>query len=535
VRETRPPALVVTGPDGKLVHRVERMGVFNPHVVRRALLEVLRRHPRWRPAPARPGPDLRAAVLDAAACGDVEEALRRLARAAPEDAWARAAAVRLAAARGPLEEAEAAARALPDGPESRALLAEVLLRRGRPEEVVALPGLEADEAGRAALAFALERLGRPADARPHWSALLASAKAGPLAARARLRLATDGPRAAEWETLDEGASDATSGTTLGPAGGEAAAVRWLLAQQEPDGTWRGPRGPHVDDGVTVARTALCARALRAWREAADRSAVEDALRRAHGAVDRWSDAPKPAVWDLTYALDLLLERQAEAPSEGLRRRVRALLSSLASLEHGGGWTYTGPARLHTFNTAPVLLLLVRARDLGFEVDPARLERAAAFLARNRVGKSSVFHYGTTMEHMSGERGKTDAKSTAMRSALCELALHVAGAEKGTRRLEVAVDLWFDHQASARATQKIFESYVDVTNLQDSYRYFFGTRYAARAIAMLPEPKRARLGPRLAKVVRDAQEYDGSFVDSQATGKASSTALALLALAEVRAP
>ena len=100
-----------------------------------------------------------------------------------------------------------------------------------------------------------------------------------------------------------------------------------------------------------------------------------------------------------------------------------------------------------------------------------------------------------MEHMSGEAGKTDTKSTCMRSALCELALHAAGAEKGTKRLDAAVDLWFDHQASARATQKIFESYVDVTNLQDSYRYYFGTWYAARAIARLPEAKRKKAAAR----------------------------------------
>jgi hypothetical protein len=50
---------------------------------------------------------------------------------------------------------------------------------------------------------------------------------------------------------------------------------------------------------------------------------------------------------------------------------------------------------------------------------------------------------------------------------------------------------------------------------------------------LPEAKRKKLAPRLAQVVRAAQEVDGSFVDSQMIGKPSSTALALLTLAELR--
>ncbi|MHC4493362.1 MAG: hypothetical protein ACYTDU_17270, partial [Planctomycetota bacterium] len=62
---------------------------------------------------------------------------------------------------------------------------------------------------------------------------------------------------------------------------------------------------------------------------------------------------------------------------------------------------------------------------------------------------------------------------------------------------------------------------------------FGTYYAARAIRLLPRAARTDLARKLtARILRD-QEVDGSFVDSQMVGKTSSTALALLTLAQLR--
>jgi len=92
----------------------------------------------------------------------------------------------------------------------------------------------------------------------------------------------------------------------------------------------------------------------------------------------------------------------------------------------------------------------------------------------------------------------------------------------------------DGAARQRSTVKIFESYVDPTSMQDSYRYFFGVWYAARTISLLPEKKREKYAKRLRDAIRPLQELDGSFADSLMIGKASSTALALLALAELRA-
>ena len=534
VRETRPPALLIVTPEGKLLHRMDRIGVFNPHHLHRTLLHLLGKGARLQGPPPRPDADFRTAVLELAASGSLEQARRRLASAPAEQAgWAAVMRARLDASEGKVKEADTALAALMPSPERDALLAEVRVRSGRFGDVAAMPGL-AEGRGRIALAYALVRLGRSDEAMVLWSRTLAAEPQGPVAARARLHLAIDGPRAREWETLESDTSDPLSPSTVRGTGGEAPAVRYLLGQQAGDGSWKDPRGAPGPNDLSVPRTALCVCALRAWRTTVSEPGLDDAVRRGTDYVDRWSDAPTSQVWSLTYALHLELELLAESPSPDRRRRAEALLAALGTSEHDGGWSYTAPPRLHTFNTAPILLLLARAKELGLAVGPAQIERAVKFLQRNRVPKTRIFHYGTTMEHMSGEKkGATDVKSTCMRSPVCELALHAAGAEADTSGIAEAIDLFFEHQASVRATQKIFESYVDVTSLQDSYRYFFGAWYVAQGILRLPEARQRKPAQRLDQLLRAAQEIDGSFVDSQMVGKSSSTALALLALAQVR--
>lgn len=530
-RETRPPAIVFATADGKLLHRVERMGVFNPYLVHRILLAVLRKNPKYLAGGLPPeGAEPRAAAEQLAAGGDFDRARKRLDKAGGAP-WTVLARARMDAIEGNLTAAEAAVRGVAADAERDRLLREILVRLGRCEEVAAMAKPE-DAASRAALAYALGRLRRADEARAVWEEVLRAPGHEGLAARARLHLAEDGPLAREWETLEEHPALALPGTTVGGQGNDVSAVRYLLSQQAPDGSWRDPRAAQGFD-LSVPRTALCVCALRAWREAAGKEA-DDAIAKGVAYVTAWSAAPQERVWDLTYALHLELELHAESPSPEGARRIEGLLAALGRIEHDGGWTYTGPPRCHTFNTAPILILLARARELGLAVDEERMARAARFLERNRLGRGSLFHYGTTMEHMTEEKGPKAEKSSCLRSPLCELALRAAGFEKDGRGLARAIDLFLEHHASARATQKIFESYVDVTNMQDSYRYFFGVYYASRGIRLLPEKQRRKLAAELDAAVRACQEIDGSYVDSQMIGKASSTALALLALAELRA-
>jgi hypothetical protein len=402
---------------------------------------------------------------------------------------------------------------------------EAHLFAGRHAEAAAALDGSKDARDRFHLACALSRLGRGDEARAIWTEL-ASAR-GPWGARARLRLDPRAPEAREWESVQpfEGVDPLVPTTEEGP-GEVGPAVAYLLDQQRDDGSWPDPGNRFLVAErftLTVPRTAACVSALRAWRGQHGGARVDAAIEKGTAFVrSRWDGLDQ--VWHLTYALHLAVEL-------GDKEAMERLAKALGAIEHDGGWTYTGPQRLHTFNTAPILILLCEAKARGAGIDDAMIARAAAFLEKNRLGKRTVFHYGTQMEHMTPKGPPGDA-SSCFRSPLCELALHAAAPDRGLKRIRDALDLFFEGLPGARSTTKIYESYVDPTTLQDSYRYFFGTYYAARAIRLLPDAERKPLAEKLRKTILGHQEIDGSFVDSQMVGKTSSTAFALLALAEL---
>ncbi|MHC4954458.1 MAG: HEAT repeat domain-containing protein [Planctomycetota bacterium] len=402
---------------------------------------------------------------------------------------------------------------------------EALLRAGHYEEAANALGKvkNPDDRNRFYYAYALDMIGKPGEARTIWGRLAQGQ--GMWAARARLHVDPKGPYPREWITLRDFAEvDPLIPTTEQGKGGVKAALGYLLAQQGVDGSWGDTSNRFnmpAKFSLAVPRTAACVSALRAWRKAHPGKAMDAAIERGTAFVrKRWSE--QTGVWHLTYALHLAVEL-------GDTRAITALVKGLKDIEHDGGWTYTGnTARLHTFNTAPIMILLADAKAKGAQVDDAMIERGAKFLERNRL-RERLFHYGTKMEHMVPDGARGEA-SSCFRSPLCELALHRAGRPGGPERMRKALDLFFDGLAGARSTTKIFESYVDVVSFQDAYRYFFGTYYAARAIRVIGDKE---LAAKLRTRILGHQEIDGSFVDGQMVGKSSSTAFALLSLAELR--
>jgi hypothetical protein len=476
----------------------------------------------------------------------LQKAPRRLAN------WAALARARMLLLEGDLKAAEVALLAIRQRTAlKKALLGEVYLLTDRAEEardlLAATQVPEGDLRHRieSGLALAEERLGHRDRARELWEGVAERAGGGPWATRAKLHLDPNGPFPLEWETYRHLDVDALTPTT--ERGGQRvpvrAAVDYLLSQQQPDGSWANAHnrfGLVSRDGrplgEIVPRTALCVSALRAVRgglhpRLSDRA--EAAIRKGIHFVTTWSERPERKVWQLTYALHLDLSLLRDGEPTASRTRVAKLLAALAEIELDGGWTYSAKSkRRHTFNTAPILILLREAKRLGVDVDDAMIKRATDFLESNRVGKLSVFHYGTTMEHLTRLESPKRDSSSCMRGPLCELALHDKSKES-ERRIAKALDIFFEHVEGVRATARIYESWLEFDTFQDSYRYYFGTYYAARAIRLLPRAARTDLARKLtARILRD-QEVDGSFVDSQMVGKTSSTALALLTLAQLR--
>lgn len=556
-----PPAVIWATPEGKTVLAVSRMGVFSPSRFHRACVAVLAARPALAALDEGVGaarkPELRRALVEElVASGALKEARAEL--GATTDAWAVLARAEIAWLEGDAGGAEKTLRGLRAPDTLRvahaALLADILARQRRFDDARKVldpvlpspdgdPGRDRAEYVKGLLADAA---GNRAEAEALWRGIVERGPAGPWAALAALRHSRTGPFLEEWATTEpvEGDTMAT-GTEMKRPIGEAitAGVDYLLAQQRPDGSWRNPKlGDRADDGpgsvydYAAARAALSACALREALpslDAARAAKAKAAAARGVGFAREWEDRGEDWIWQATYVLHLetrLLAESKGAERDEAARRVRRLLESVARMESGGAWSYMSAPRLHTFNTAPILLSLAELKAQGAAVDAKMMERAAAWLERNRIGGKAVFHYGTAMEGLTSE---AQPEGSSMRSPLIELALTKAGAEKKPERVRESIDLFFEHIEEVRGTAKLRESFFDATVLHDAYHYYFGCWYAARAIRLLPAAGRKALSSKLLDHLLPTQELDGSFVDAQMVGKSSATALALLAILEAR--
>ncbi|KAF0246542.1 MAG: hypothetical protein FD180_540 [Planctomycetota bacterium] len=565
-----PPAIVWSTSGGKLVHALTHMGVFSPARFHQACLAVLAANPKQAPlddavGAARDATKKQPAnsalrnklVEELIACGAFREARSELdAVSKVNDDWLGLARGEMALLAGDFAGAEKLLKAMRT-PESlrvsrAGLLADLLARQRRFDEArKALesgfpvpdrdPGRDRAEYVKGLLEDAAGRRGEAEDL---WRGIVERAPDGPWSALAALRYSRSGPFLEEWATGEPLSADPMAKVTEQKRGLEDAidaAVDYLLAQQRPDGSWRNPKlGATPADGAgsqydyAPARSALAACALRAALprlDAARAAKAKEGASRAVQFVREWEDRPGDWIWQITYVLHLetrLLAESKGAEKEAAAKRVKKLLESVARMESGGAWSYMPAPRLHTFNTAPILLSLAELKALGVAVDAKMLERAAGWLEKNRLGKKAVFHYGT---QMTGLTSDAQPEGSAMRSPLIELALTKAGFEKEAGRVRESIDLFFKHLEEVRGTSKVWESHFDASVVHDAYHYYFGCWYAARTLRLLPANDQRGFAAKLIEQILATQEIDGGFVDGQMQGKSVGTALALLSLLE----
>ncbi len=332
--------------------------------------------------------------------------------------------------------------------------------------------------------------------------------------------------------------------------GEAleSALAWLLAAQQPDGSWVSATEvlqgdwdspePFVDSIAAFAGRAVLSRREVEGCEEAARRALDFVL---ESVASREANPPFTYVMDYTTWSDASMlafladARRAELAEVGvLIPAVDSLLSDLRSRQQsGGGWTYlvTGgagrpPSHSMSFVTAGVVRALISVGDAGFDVPPEMLEEAVSCLERMR-NDDGGFEYRLVHEREDAPRD-TPLAGAAGRAPVCELALHLAG--RGSEaRLREALGFFREHR----------DLYVAETGkaLAHAGPYIIGCHYllfdyegaAAAAARIAPDP-RVKLD--LREMILASRLGDGSFLDNPVVGRSYATAMAVLALGEL---
>ena len=319
----------------------------------------------------------------------------------------------------------------------------------------------------------------------------------------------------------------------------ANAVKWLVDNQQPDGSWgthHSPRPievlasvPGSQDAFRVATTALCVTALQECPLAGEEGfrAAERGLEYLLEAYDvkRQSGMEHYNVWSFGFALQAFGERLIAQPEDPRAPEIRAacerLIEKLDMYQTlDGGWGYLSLHPVPTFRpsdtsmsftTATVLVGIDRARSAGIEFPEPLVEKAVDHVLRSRL-PDGAFLYGEYLKFRP-RHGINQIKGSACRNPLCHYALDLFGQPppKEDTFVESLRDLLVRHHAFQRAAIRRpipHESHYAISG----YFYLYGHAYAAYVIEGLPEEQRAQLWPELIEAVMVCHQPDGSFWD-----------------------
>jgi hypothetical protein len=334
-------------------------------------------------------------------------------------------------------------------------------------------------------------------------------------------------------------------------------VQYLLRTQNPDGSWGSPRktkGLNITadiashHGFHVGSTALDVMALCEAEK--NRPAVTAALEKA----EKWLFEALPRlkrgnpieiynVWSHSYGIRALVALRGrpgtdDAKKQTIDRLVREQITLLDKFESvDGGWGYydfrAGSAKPATDSTsfvnATALVALYEAKKIGVAPPEKLVSRAVAATLRQRKPDFSYL-YGEYLK-MRPMLGINRPGGSLGRSQACNLALRLWGDRKVddailTTWLQRFFDrhLWLD---IGRKRPIPHESWMQVAG----YFFYYGHYYASLCIDQLPARERKPFQDKMARVLIDRQEKDGSWFDFELYDyhQAYGTGYALLAL------
>lgn len=324
----------------------------------------------------------------------------------------------------------------------------------------------------------------------------------------------------------------------------ARGVRFLVADQNPNGSWGSPTRtkalnifapvPGAHHAFRAATTSLCIAALielELQNSNAIQADVVEALDRAEAWLMEHLTGLRRAtgeaiynVWGHSYSIQALVrmhqryQGDASKTSE-IEQLIRSQFDMLGRYESvDGGWGYYD-FRYHanqptsdsiSFVNGTALIALADTREIGMEPPERTVRRAIAATERQKKADFSYL-YGEYLKYQP-MRGINRPGGSLGRSQCCNAALRMWGDETITDKVLMnwlyrlyVRNGWLD---IGRKRPVPHEAWMQVAG----YFYYFGHYYAARCIDLLPTEKRPGYQSLLAKLMLDRQEKDGSWWD-----------------------
>jgi hypothetical protein len=337
----------------------------------------------------------------------------------------------------------------------------------------------------------------------------------------------------------------------------AAAVPQLVKMQEEGGQWPYEGVYRVDGeipvGYRVGGTSIVGGALLAAApgDPAAAAAIDRALDFVLSPAGLAHELMAPSkveaydvrVWGHAYALEFLCRLRA-AKRCGKRAAdvdawIPKLVDALATERlHGGGWNYDSTRHVPaSFVTAPVAQALLVARGAGVPVPDGLLGSARSALQEARFdGGTFAYSGGILSDAKTGARpdGRAQLPGSIARSPICETTLRLLGAGS-VDAIRDSIAAFHEHWGELEKRRRKNGTHDGPYGIAPYYCYY-GHRYAAQAIQMLPTEEREPERARLLEVILRTRDEDGTWNDRVfPRSRNFGTAMIVLALLGDRAP
>ena len=329
-----------------------------------------------------------------------------------------------------------------------------------------------------------------------------------------------------------------------------AAAGRLLELQEEDGAWpyegvyrvrpAGIRRPTRKDfvipvGYRIGGSSIvCSSLISAKLK--DRSKIKAAVARSTKLIldeledplmePTIRDSYDVRVWGHIYALDYFCRLDDTKGFEELKKStgpwIQKLVDALVLEEiKGGGWNYANQRRHACFVTSPALQALMLARQSGASVPDVVLERGAEVLKNTRNNRTGAFQY-------SGTAGRDTLPGSIARGPASEATMLLLGGGD-TEKLQAAINAFHVHWDELEKRRKKTGTHVPPHGVAPYY-FYYGHRYLAQAIKMLPKEKQDDEFQKFLQVLMKTKDPDNTWNDRVFDrSKAYGTAMSLLAL------
>jgi len=312
---------------------------------------------------------------------------------------------------------------------------------------------------------------------------------------------------------------------------------FLLKTQAADGAW-GSHDPVVvdsaqlgfgmtdfgcHDGVRTACTAICAEALLDYpsRTKEDDEALRRAIRMLLGKT-RLAYDPGNAFncWGYAYNLRFLVRLYGRPYGAPYKKKIKAavpeLIAGLRKMQAAeGGWAYYTSVMMDgssiSFITASIVISLIEARNLGFEVPKGMIDDAARILKTMRLPNNN-FMYGTYLKYSVSHH--LEDLSSGGRTQVCGLALHLF--DHSFTRADL-IDRSRDYFRNIGYVEKIGNKRIiphrDAPQNISGYFLYYGAFHAAAVMTLLGKDAAPGDWDHLADMILRNQEGEGSWWDT----------------------